>query len=183
VFEASGTVVLDSEGLSKLAVGDDRARAYLDSARARVAASAITLTETPRGGPRDAALHRVLSRITVVPVTAQIARQAGELLGAAGLSGHRCAIDAVVAATALGLERPIVLLTSDPDDVNRLVEPAGHDGAIDPHRARLPPDAAQGQGGDTGGRDPPPAAARPRRGPLPGRGRDNAGLRDASWDM
>jgi predicted nucleic acid-binding protein len=122
---AGGTVVLDSEGLSKLAAGDARVRGYLDSARARrarVAVSAITLTETLRGGPRDAALHRVLSRITVVPVTAQIARQAGELLGATGLSSRRCAIDAVVAATALGLERPIVLLTSDPDDMNRLIE-------------------------------------------------------------
>lgn len=120
-----GTVVLDSEGLSKLAAGDDRVRGYLDSARtrrARVAVSAMTLTETLRGGPRDATVHRVLSRITVVPVTAQIARRASELLGATGLSGHRCAIDAVVAATALGLERPIVLLTSDPDDMNRLVE-------------------------------------------------------------
>ena len=120
-----GTVVLDSEGLSKLAAGDDRVRGYLDSARtrrARVAVSAITLTETLRGGPRDATVHRVLSRIIVVPVTAQIARRAGELLGATGLSGHRCAIDAVVAATALGLERPIVLLTSDPDDMDRLVE-------------------------------------------------------------
>jgi predicted nucleic acid-binding protein len=122
---ASGTLVLDSEGVSKLAAGDGRTRAYLDSARARraqVAVSAITLTETLRGGPRDATVHRVLSRVTVVPVTAQIARRAGELLGAAGLSGHRCAIDAVVAATALELDRPIVLLTSDPDDMNRLVE-------------------------------------------------------------
>lgn len=122
---AGGTLVLDSEGLSKLAAGDARVRAYFDSARARraqVAASAITLTETLRGGPRDAPVHRVLSRITVVPVTAQIARRAGELLGGTGLSGHRCAIDAVMAATALGLDRPIVLLTSDPDDMNRLVE-------------------------------------------------------------
>jgi len=120
-----GTLVLDSEGLSKLAMGDARARAYLDSARtrrAKVAVSAITLTGTLRGGPCDAAVHRVLSRITVVPVTAQIARQAGELLGATGLSGHRCAIDAVVAATALGLERPLVLLTSDLNDMNKLVE-------------------------------------------------------------
>ena len=120
-----GTLVLDSEGVSKLAAGDARTRAYLDSARARraqAAASAITLTETLRGDPHDATVHRVLSRVTIVPVTAQIARRAGELLGATGLSGHRCAIDAVVAATALGLERPIVLLTSDPDDMNRLVE-------------------------------------------------------------
>jgi len=97
----------------------------LDTARARrarVIVSAITLAEVLRGSPRDATVHRVLSRITVVPVTAEIACRAGELLGATGLSGHRCAIDAVVAATALELERPVVLLTSDPDDLSRLVE-------------------------------------------------------------
>jgi predicted nucleic acid-binding protein len=121
----AGTLVLDSEGLSKLAAGDARARAHLETAlarRARVAVSAITLTEVLRGGPRDVTAHRVLSRITVVPVSPEIARRAGELLGATGLSGHRCAIDAVVAATALELERPVVLLTSDPDDLSRLVE-------------------------------------------------------------
>jgi predicted nucleic acid-binding protein len=122
---AGGTLVLDSEGLSKLAAGDARTRGYLDSARdrgARAAVSAITLTEVVRGGPRDAAVHRVLSRITVVPVTAAIARRGGELLGTAGLSGHRCAIDAVIAATARDMERPVVLLTSDPDDMSRLVD-------------------------------------------------------------
>jgi predicted nucleic acid-binding protein len=122
---AGGTLVLDAEGLAKLAAGDARVRGYLDSVRtrgARVAVSAVTVTEVLRGGPRDAAVHRVLARITVVPVTAAIARRAGELLGTTGLSGHRCAIDAVVAATALDLERPVVLLTSDPDDMNRLVE-------------------------------------------------------------
>jgi predicted nucleic acid-binding protein len=125
---AGGTLVLDGEGLAKLAAGDARAHAYLDSARARgarVVVSAITLTEALRGGPRDTTVHRVVARVTVVPVTAAIARLAGELLGATDLSGHRCAIDAVVAATALGVERPVVLLTSDPDDMNRLVEEPG----------------------------------------------------------
>jgi predicted nucleic acid-binding protein len=120
-----GTLVLDCEGLSKLAAGDGRTRAYLESARergARVVISTITLAETLRGTRRDAAVHRVLSRIIVLPVMAEIARQAGELLGATGLSGHRCTIDAVVAATALRLERPIVLLTSDPADLAKLVE-------------------------------------------------------------
>ncbi len=124
----AGTLLLDTEGLSKLAAGDARARGYLDSARnrgARVAVGAITLTEALRGGPRDAAVHRVLSRITVISVTEGIARRAGELLGATGLSGHRCAIDAVVAANALDAERPVVLLTSDPDDLNKLVEEPG----------------------------------------------------------
>jgi predicted nucleic acid-binding protein len=121
----AGTLILDAEGLSKLAAGDARTRGYMDSARnrgARVAVSAITLTEALRGGPRDAAVHRVLSRITVITVTEAIARRAGELLGTTGLSGHRCAIDAVVAATALDVERPAILLTSDPDDLNELVE-------------------------------------------------------------
>lgn len=123
-----GTLVLDSEGLAKLAVGDPRARAYLETAlarRARVVVSAITLTELLRGGPRDTPVHRVLSRVTVVPVSPETGRHAGELLGTAGLSGHRCAIDAVVAATALERERPVVLLTSDPDDLGRLVEEPG----------------------------------------------------------
>jgi predicted nucleic acid-binding protein len=121
---AGGALVLDAEGLSRLAAGNARTRAYLDVARARgarVVVSAITLTEALRGGPRDAAVHRVLPRITVVPVTAAIARSAGELLGTTGLSG-RCAIDAVIAVTALDMERPVVLLTSDPDDMNKLVE-------------------------------------------------------------
>ena len=120
-----GTLVLDSEGLSRLAASDALARAHVETARtrrARVAVSAITLTEVLRGGSRDAAVHRVLSRVTVVPVTREIARRAGELLGKTGLSGHRCAIDAVVAATASELERPVVLLTSDPDDLAALTE-------------------------------------------------------------
>ena len=120
-----GTLVLDSEGLSKLAAGDSRARAHLETAiarRARVVASAMTLTEVLRGGPRDAAVHRVLSRITIVPVSPGLGRHAGELLGATGLPGNRRAVVAVVAATALERERPVVLLTSDPDDLSRLVE-------------------------------------------------------------
>ncbi|MEV0701156.1 PIN domain-containing protein [Saccharopolyspora sp. NPDC050389] len=122
---AGGALVLDSEGLSKLAAGDGRARAYLETARlrrSRVVVSAITLTEVLRGCARDALVHRVLSRVAVAPVTPELARTAGELLGVTGLSGHRCAIDAVVAATALELARPVVLLTSDPDELTKLVE-------------------------------------------------------------
>ncbi|MFE9654738.1 type II toxin-antitoxin system VapC family toxin [Micromonospora sp. NPDC006431] len=125
VVGAGGALVLDCEGLVKLSAGDQRARAFLETAherRARVIVSAVTLTEALRGGPRDAPVHRVLSRITVQPVSAELGRRAGELLGATGLSGHRCAIDAVVAATALELARPVVLLTSDPDDLSKLVE-------------------------------------------------------------
>ena len=122
---AGGTLVLDSDGLSKLAAGNAHARAHLEIAlarRARIVVSAITLTEVLRGSPRDAPVHRVLSRIILVPVSPEIARRGGELLEATGLPGHRRAIDAVVAATALNVERPVVLLTSDPDDLSRLVD-------------------------------------------------------------
>ncbi|WP_198286979.1 type II toxin-antitoxin system VapC family toxin [Frankia sp. QA3] len=91
-------------------------------AGAGVVVSSITLTEVLRGGPRDAAVHRVLARIRVLPVTPDLARSADELLGATGPSGHRCAIDAVVAATALRADRPAILLTSDVDDLHRLVD-------------------------------------------------------------
>jgi predicted nucleic acid-binding protein len=124
-MKGGGTLVLDSEGLVKLSRGDSRARAFLATARergARVIVSAVTLTEVLRGESRDAAVHRVLSRIVVQPVTPELGRRAGELLGSTGLSGHRRAIDAVVAATALDLPRPVVLLTSDPDDLTKLVE-------------------------------------------------------------
>ncbi|GAA1677760.1 type II toxin-antitoxin system VapC family toxin [Fodinicola feengrottensis] len=120
-----GTLVLDSDGLCKLAAKDQRARAYHDSAVARgaqVVVSAITLAEVLRGSARDAALHRVLSRIITVPVSASLGRAAGELLGLVGLTGHRCAVDSVVAATALVMSRPVVVLTSDPEDLSRLVE-------------------------------------------------------------
>jgi predicted nucleic acid-binding protein len=116
---------LDSEGLAKLSAGDPKVRAFLATARergARVVVSAVTLTEVLRAGPRDAPLHWVLSRIIVQPVSSELARRAGELLGITGLSGHRYAIDALVAATALEAARPAVLLTSDPDDMSRFVE-------------------------------------------------------------
>ncbi|WP_143847494.1 type II toxin-antitoxin system VapC family toxin [Nocardiopsis sp. JB363] len=122
---AKGTLVLDSAGLSEVAAGAKEARAHLEAARrrgARVVTSAVTLTEVLRGGARDASVHRVLARIEVVPISPEMGRESGELLGRTGLSGHRCAIDSVVAVTALRQPRPVVLLTSDPNDLETLVE-------------------------------------------------------------
>jgi predicted nucleic acid-binding protein len=124
----SGTLVLDTDGLVKLAAGDPRARAYLAEARtrrARVTTSAVTLTEVLRGGPRNAAVHRVLGRIAVIPVSAELARRAGDLLVSAGMSSRNHAVDAIVATTALALERPVVLLTSDPEGMARLTNEPG----------------------------------------------------------
>jgi hypothetical protein len=50
-------------------------------------------------------------------VTAEIAKQAGVLLEQAGQPGHKYAIDAMLAATALSAAGPTTVLTSDPEDI------------------------------------------------------------------
>lgn len=55
------------------------------------------------------------------PVTEQTAKEAAaRLLKAAGLHGHKYAIDATVAEVALRQPGPVVVLTSDIDDMARL---------------------------------------------------------------
>lgn len=124
----SGTLVLDAEGLVKLAAQHPAVYTRVKAARVRngnVVTAASTLAEVLRGGPKDARLHHVLSRITVIPIDKQQGRAAGELLGRTGLSGHRCALDALLAVVALEQPRPVVLLTSDPEDLARLTEETG----------------------------------------------------------
>ena len=120
-----GALVLDCEGIVKLASGDPMTRHRFEAARRRgslVLTAAPTLAEVLRGTPRDAGMHRVLNRITVVPIDKRLGRAAGELLGRAGLSGHQHALDALLAVVAMEQQRPIVLLTSDPDDLRRLTD-------------------------------------------------------------
>jgi predicted nucleic acid-binding protein len=120
-----GTLVLDAQGLVKLAADDLRAMTRVKKANARdafVVTAATTLTEVLRGSARDAAVHRVLGKVKVIEIDAARARAAGELLGRTGLSGHRCALDAILATVALEQPRPVVVLTSDIDDMVRLTE-------------------------------------------------------------
>ena len=123
-----GTLVLDAEGLVRLANGHPLAVSlardtYL--ADADVVTSASTLAEVLRGGAKDAPVHRALSRVTVVPIGPEQGREAGELLGRTGLSGHRCALDALLAVVALAQPRPVVMLTGDIEDMRRLTEEPG----------------------------------------------------------
>jgi hypothetical protein len=120
--------VLDAEGLIKLSKGHPAALSKAKEAYTRdaiVITAATTLTEVLRGGPRDAPLHLVLRKVKVVSINPEQARAAGELLGRTGLSGHRCALDALLAVVALGQPRPVILLTSDTDDMTKLTEEPG----------------------------------------------------------
>lgn len=116
-----GTLVLDSDGVSKAASGDERAVAHLQVAlrrQARVVVSAVTLAEVLRGGSRDVRVHRILKGLTVEDVSRSRARAAGELLGANAMNAT---VDAIVAATALAQPGPVLILTSDPKDLAHLV--------------------------------------------------------------
>ena len=112
-------MILDSGAIIALSRGDRQARSFLDAARlegAQVIVPPIVLTQTLRGGSRDAAIHQVLRLGYVTFVGSRLARRAGELLGQTGLND---AADALIMAEALR-ELPCVLLTSDPEDMRTL---------------------------------------------------------------
>ncbi|GAA1353296.1 DNA-binding protein [Streptomyces beijiangensis] len=121
-----GTLVLDCEGLSKLVADDRGIAALVQRARhhgAHVVTSAVTPVEARHPGIAQARFDWVLSRIDIAPVTEDISRDASKLLAAAGVHGHKYALDAILAATALRQPGPVVVLTSDPEDITLLCGP------------------------------------------------------------
>ncbi|MFE9288444.1 type II toxin-antitoxin system VapC family toxin [Streptomyces olivaceus] len=121
-----GTLVLDSEGLAKTVLRDRTVTAWLALARAddlRVITSAATPVEVVHPRINRPALEWTLSRLIVEPVTEPIARQASVLLSAAGLHGHKYAVDAILGATALAAPGPATVLTSDSEDLTALCGP------------------------------------------------------------
>lgn len=120
---SAGTVVLDSEGLSKWCAADQRVTAYIREAQNndfRVVVSALTPIEAFDMRSKNDQFRWHLSRLKIEPVTDEISFRAIDLLRAVGLHGHKYAIDAVVAATALQSVKPTVILTSDADDMEKL---------------------------------------------------------------
>lgn len=117
------TVVLDSQGLSAWVAQDRKTLALLHvfhGMGADLVISANTIVEVSHGRVDLPRLHWALSRLKIEPVTGQAARAAAELLKAAGLPGHKYAIDATVAEAALRQPGPVAMLTSDIDDMLRL---------------------------------------------------------------
>ncbi|MFJ9825654.1 DNA-binding protein [Streptomyces sp. NPDC101160] len=118
-----GTLVLDREGLAKAVLRDRTVTTWLALARAddlRVITSAATLVEVVHPRVNRPALEWTLSRLVIEPITEVLARHAATLLSDAGLHGHKHAIDAMLAATALAAPGPVTILTSDPEDLATL---------------------------------------------------------------
>ncbi|MFF0594321.1 hypothetical protein [Streptomyces antibioticus] len=124
--------VFDSEALSKAVQGDREMTALIKAAPRLdipIITSALTTLEAwdPRETSRQALWNWTLSRIRVVHTDDQVIAMARGMLKAAGLHGHKYAIDAVLAAVA-GREAAqgaqATVFTSDTDDMNQLL--AGH---------------------------------------------------------
>ena len=117
------SLVLDSHGFSRWIDQDRKVMRLLEQAErdgADLAMSAATIIEVSHPGVDVARLSWLLSRIRVEPVTKESARRSAALLKTAGLHGHKYAIDAMVAEVALRLPAPVVVLTSDVDDMVKL---------------------------------------------------------------
>ncbi|WP_327343312.1 DNA-binding protein [Streptomyces europaeiscabiei] len=117
------TVVLDSQGLSAWIAQDRKILAMFQvfhAVGADFVIGANTIVEVSHGRVNMPRPRRALSRVKVEPVTEDAAKASAELLEAAGPHGHKYAIDATVAEVALRQPGPVVMLTSDVDDMARL---------------------------------------------------------------
>ncbi|MEU3725542.1 PIN domain-containing protein [Streptomyces sp. NPDC031705] len=119
----SGALILDSEGLAKAVQRDREIHEWLTAAHTAdlpVITSAAVLVEVIHPRINDAALRWTLSRLRVEPLTQPLAQSAAALLRAAGLHGHKYAIDAMLCATALAQPGQVTILTSDVEDISLL---------------------------------------------------------------
>ncbi|MFI6321307.1 DNA-binding protein [Nonomuraea sp. NPDC050556] len=86
----------------------------------RVVVSAMTPIEAQDVRVKSDRLRWYLSRLRIEPVSEEICSRAIALLHVSRLHGHKYAIDAVVAVTALLAVKPVLILTSDVDDMGKL---------------------------------------------------------------
>ncbi|WP_405162197.1 DNA-binding protein [Nocardia sp. NBC_01499] len=97
--------------------------AIVAEARSRgmeVVISALTIVEATHRKTDRARLAWLLSALRIEQVDDASAKSASALLLAAGLHGHKYAIDAVIAEMALRQQGPVVMLTSHLDDMRKL---------------------------------------------------------------
>ena len=114
-------VVLDAGALIALSRGDVTARAALTRARKQrydVVVPTPVVAQVHRGGWNRASMDRTLKAVDAfIETSLEVAMRAGVLLGRAGATD---AVDAIVVAEAS--TSPTTIVTSDPDDIGRLVD-------------------------------------------------------------
>ena len=118
------TVVYDAAVL--LAADRNERRAWAEH-KARLEFGVVPLVPAPvvaqvSRSPKQAQLWRFLTGCAVVPLGETEAHEAGRLLG---ITKTADIVDAVVVTTAL--RRKAAILTSDQDDIERLVRASGRD--------------------------------------------------------
>lgn len=122
------SLLLDSEALSAAAQDQRVMQPWLELARQSdfvLYVSAATLAEVTDGSARDALVRRIVKAMRVVPVTAEIGYSSGGFRHVATTTRRKArdlTVDAVVAATAVTLPPPTIVLTSDPDDLRLLLQ-------------------------------------------------------------
>lgn len=113
-------LTLDAGALIAIDRGEERVRAWLAAALRRgelPTVPAVAVAEVWRDGSRQARLARFLAGVVVEPLDQELAQRAGELQGRTATDDP---VDAVVAASAAS--RGDQVLTSDPDDMQRLAD-------------------------------------------------------------
>jgi len=121
------TVIYDA-GVLVAADRNDR-RAWAEH-KARLELGVIPLVPAPvvaqvSRSPQQAQLRRFLTGCVVVPLGERDAHEAGRLLG---MTRTADVVDAAVVVTAL--RQKAIILTSDPDDMERLIRASGGEIAV-----------------------------------------------------
>src|SRR5947209_17671684 len=113
-----------------LVAADRNERRWWAEHKARLEFGVIPLVPAPvvaqvSRSPQQAQLRRFLAGCVVVPLGEREAHEAGRLLGITRTSD---VVDAVVVTTAF--RQKAMILTSDPDDIDRLVRASGREVAV-----------------------------------------------------
>jgi len=113
-----------------LVAADRNVRRTWAEHKARLEFGIVPLVPTPviaqvSRSPQQAQLRRFLTGCAVVPLGESEAHEAGRLLGKTRTED---VIDAVVVTTAI--RQDAMILTSDPDDIRRLIRASGREVAV-----------------------------------------------------
>ncbi len=116
------SLILDTGALIAVDRGDRRVAALLRVAhreRVPIRTSSLVIAQAWRDGSRQVHLARILRGVDAVPVDEATGRRLGELLG------RNSSADVVDAHVVHIAEHGDTILTSDPDDIHRLVVTRG----------------------------------------------------------